>query len=1433
MKRLNVKLLVILFVGVVVLSGAAFGLWVMNSSRTRDALKIEAQRFEKEGELDEALKYYGRYLRQVPDDAEAAGQYAMLLADWSEGPNAPRSANQLAFKELEKALRLDSSRDDIRRRLIKYTMARRRIADAVQHINVLLEKYPEDGELYARLAQCHVTQNRLEEAREAFDKSIENDPTRVDSYFAYAVLLRSKLDLSEESDAMIDLMVENNPENFRSYLVRSNYLQAYGMLEESWEDIQEAVERAPEEMDVLLGAANLARRTKRVDEARELLMKALEVDGENQQVFRLLATLAHEAKDSKLAMKYVNEGLEKIPDSRVLLEMKAGLHIEADELDEAKLAIAELDGLRYDIEKLDFLRAQLLLREGQFVRAGQLLESIRPLLVRDPSSRVRTNLTLITCYQKLGQVDLVIDACRRVLEDDPQNAFARSRRVSAYMQNQRFPEASQEAAEGGRSMAPASFQAMLGIQLALPKEEQDWTAAEEYIAQIRKRTEALEDEEIRSRQNVNLMLYEAEILFHKGQFAESEQRLNAALEALPEDPSMWVALANFKQRSEGLDALFEVLDRAEAELGQHRILTLKRIQGFQAMPPEDAIAELKGMESAIKEQYSDEEELFLLSNLAEAFFAKGNYEEAKRIFRFVDENAPYDDLKIRMRRFAMAATATDDEGMLEAIDRIAEVVGKESAEWNYAQAARIIKLIEKAKMENDQLAKAREYIEKAFETRPNWHVVWRVRAQIDRQEGNYESAIENYERAIELGERKRGYYMDLVRLYSITRQPEKALKYLELLRNAIPDSAQLAKGEMVIRMQSGDVKGAFEAAKQVVPNSEDAGDWVQFGQILAKLKAEDETFEYEITAEEALRKATELSPADGSIWSTLVQYLVAVDKTEEAEKVIDEMQGHLPDEQEPLVMGMCYQMVGRGEDAEKSYLRAVSDRPENLGILRTLVSFYIQNSNLPVAVEYLDKMLALADQNVANSQNNLRWARRSKAQIVARSGNYGDLQDALAMIDANAVDGVLPRVEVVLKATMLGTRPDYDSRSEAIRLLEDLQIRAQGQGSDLSPGEKHLLAQLYASDYKPDSWLKCREQMLDLLASAPDSQTYKFEFIRMLTKRAEGPNDLAEVKSWLDSLDRQGEGDMLTESRVRYLVKAGKPEEAVEVMNLAVPVVADILPEEVQRLLGAATVMETLELYDAAEEFFKRYVNVKSEERLRLAGFYGRRLRLDDALFVCEEALEDQSYTEVCNVAQGVLRSCVAQVEIGDKHFKRVEGWIKKAMEENIDPDGVKVTYADFRDAQGQYDAAVKLYEELLNDEDITDRARVTALNNVAFIYAVRDGNGKRAQPLIDEAMGILGPLPELLDTKAMVLLAMGDTEQSISLLNSALQTSPDDSMLYFHKAKALKTADDMDGFFESMERAVSKGLNESKLPVLEHDSYRDLLKTFELIRAA
>ncbi len=1443
MKRLNVKLLVILLAGVVVLSGAAFGLRMMNLSRTLEAVKQEAQLAEEEDRAKDAMRSYQQYLAQRPTDAEAYGSYALLLADYAQDPTAPRGIHAQAFDALETALRLDRERDDVRERLIEYTMLLGRIPDAIEHITVLLDKTPDDGELLARLGQCYIRQNKLDEARDALDRSLEAAPERVETYGTYAQLARNRLDDPELADELLNRMIEQNPGSERAYLIRAQYRNAFGLLEEARQDLAEALTLAPDDVDVLLTAANLDRRTERFDEARGHLNKALEIAPANAMVYRMLAALAAERGDNEEAFKHVLAGLEQVENDPGLLEMATRHYIREGELDKARAELKKLEDVNFRPEFIDVLQAQIQISERRWVQAAQILESARPLLARNRDMRVQVNLLLGTCYQNLGQTDLEIEVYRRVLDDAPDNEIAKARMIAAQLRSGQLDEARNFADEEGRTSQYLSvnFQLEINSQLNLPKEERDWSKAEQLLARLKAVTEATEDEELRQLREINGLLFEAELRFHTGDQEETERLVKKARDERSDDVAMWVAVANFESRVHGPDAMLAVINEADAKLGPSLLLEQKRLEALRAIGGDELVAKLKELETTWPKKFEGHEDergivAALLGNLGETYFSLANFDEAQRLLKYVeDEYAPAADLRLRMRRFEMALALGNDEGMQEAIDAIADVIGQNSAEWNYAQAARRVALVARQapNMGPDELDNAREYLERAEEIRPRWHFIFRVRAQIEKQQGNYQEAIDNYELAIEYGEQQRGHYMDLIRLYSITNQGQEALALLERVKRFAPDSSILDRGEMFIRMQTKDYNGALEAARRVMQTSEEARDWVEYAKILAYFERTDPEFENDVTAEEAFQKAIEFDPTDGTIWVSLVQHLVESDQKEEAQAAIDQMAGNLPDEQEPVVMALCLELMGDVDAAEQAHLRSLQGKPNDLNALRRLVTFYMRIGRVEPASEYLDKLLTAAEKAVeqggASGQQSLVWARRQKAQMLAASGNYRKLQEALTMLELNEVNGEARAEDLLLRASMLAARSDRDSRLEAIQLLITLKERY---GSE-SPATLFILAQLYDREGDPESWIKCREAMLNLLALAPNNPSYTYQYIRMLLRHADGPGDLIDVEQYVSSLERMGNENLILDAKARYLVAAGRTDEAAELLSTAVPPIAEQLPEEVPRLIGLSLLAEELELYEAAEDLLQRYLRRRTDETLRLAAFYGRRHRLEDALFVCQQAIDEgRSHTEVCGVGAAVLRACLTdpEVEVTDDHFSKVEGWIDKALAEETNTVAVKLTLADLRDAQGRYDQAVRLYEEILAESAISDQARVTALNNLAFIYAVRDGNGRKAQPLIDEAINIIGPISEVLDTRAMVLLAMGDNGQAISLLESAVAANPEESLPLFHLAKARKAAGDMEGFSEAMREAQDNGLQLSELPALEHESYRELMEAFELI---
>ena len=97
------------------------------------------------------------------------------------------------------------------------------------------------------------------------------------------------------------------------------------------------------------------------------------------------------------------------------------------------------------------------------------------------------------------------------------------------------------------------------------------------------------------------------------------------------------------------------------------------------------------------------------------------------------------------------------------------------------------------------------------------------------------------------------------------------------------------------------------------------------------------------------------------------------------------------------------------------------------------------------------------------------------------------------------------------------------------------------------------------------------------------------------------------------------------------------------------------------------------------------------------------------------------------------------------------------------------VAKAILRDFEGQYDAAETIYRDILAKEPDNP----TVLNNLAVLLSLQDKNVDEASKLIDLAIQKVGPTPGLLDSRAMVRMAMGKPELALADLRQAIKKGP------------------------------------------------------------
>ena len=168
-KSFNGRLALILIVAVGVMAAGIHLLHGVQVSRTAVALRDRAEKAEREGRLDRAEDYLGRYLAYRPADVDGLLHYGEILekqADTAE-------ARQKVIAILEKAVRLAPDRPEIRRRLVALEVADEQFTEAKVHAEVLVAADPRDAGLAVWLGRCEEGTGHPREAAALYDRGRE------------------------------------------------------------------------------------------------------------------------------------------------------------------------------------------------------------------------------------------------------------------------------------------------------------------------------------------------------------------------------------------------------------------------------------------------------------------------------------------------------------------------------------------------------------------------------------------------------------------------------------------------------------------------------------------------------------------------------------------------------------------------------------------------------------------------------------------------------------------------------------------------------------------------------------------------------------------------------------------------------------------------------------------------------------------------------------------------------------------------------------------------------------------------------------------------------------------------------------------------------------------------------------------------------------
>lgn len=1468
MKRVNLKLLVALVSLVVLGCLGTYFLHRYQVSRNAGGLAKLAREKLDEGKPDEALALFGRYLGYRRDDREALAEYSELLLDRAERPGSTRADLSRAYTLLEEAVRKNPGNHPLRRRLAEFQLRIGRFGDAREHLRVLLAACGPDGSIpidaprrskaeeaadgdaknslnrfmvdlllarswagsgnydeaagvVAELVDFDLTSRTFkdgpgEETTKEVPEEGDGSPVPTDAYVLLAAILDEKLTDNEAAKRVLDRLIDVKATDAQAWLAYAKWSRQQGDMEAASRAVEQAKSLAPEDPETLLASFELAISERNLDAAAQVIQGAMEKFPADERVIRGSSLLAMQRGEQERAVKILEDGLKRAGPQPGLLLMLADVLMQSNRIDDVEATIPRLkEVLGASSPAVGLIEARVLVARQKWLQAKQKLDRVRPMVAASPELTRQVDLYLGQCYERLGQYDEQLEANRRVLSDDPSSLAARVGAASALVASGKPEQALAEfeivASSIPKDRLPAIpqvwsplLQLRIAMQSKRPERERDWSQIDA-LMELLGGSEAITDEQI--------AILRADLLVRKGETKDAMELLAKAAASNPSSVPLRSALVTLELRQNGAEAAQAAIDAASDAIRKDPAFMIVEAQvASRRADAKDTAGQLSKIEARAAKLDNPDDASRVLSGIASFYYSIGQRSDSERVWEEVLKLRP-DDLRIRMAVLDMARDENNVAKAKAAAMEIAKLAGPTSAQGRFAEAtARVldVRVSQRNKLTKDDvqavlsreeranLQEARNLLIEAENERPGWVEIQQLFSEIDGLEGDVPSSIERLQKAVRLGPGNPAVVRQLVALLYASNRFDEAQQVLSLLGPDGLSGFERISAEMELR--SGKVDEAVAIAERsVAADSKNAGELLWLGQLLSRSRKGDR-------AEEVLSRAVEAAPDRPETWLSLMAHQIGNGRTKAAERTLAKGGEAIAGTDSALFLSQGSEMLGRLDDAGRFLEEAVAEDPKNVVAIRALAAFDIRRGRLGPARDLLEKLVAV-EGNAPVDRASKVWARRTLAELTAERGSYPMLQKAMALLDQNAgADGKLGAEDRAIAIRMLADRPEPASWRKAVEMLSDL-----SKVQPLSIGQRLLVAQLRE---KLGQWEDCRSELVSLVAS-PDAPPAIYA---MLVERLIDHDEFSSARTWLARLQDKSPDAPITLALEAKLALAEKDRPTAIAAAKKLMPSGPVPLEQVPQLKSTGKLMEDLGFPKAADKVLSEFASRSLDGVVARAEFLGRQKRPDEALDLLDTAWDRLPLEKLLQTAVVVARSQGSDLDA--KTSERLERWFAKASRQDPDSVVIGLLDAERRELIGRTGEVESIYRDLLARKDLSGTQRAIVANNLAF-HLARDETAKEALALVDKAISELGPHPDLLDTRGVVQLELGNATQALSDLKEASLVPTAVKLL--HLAAAQAEGNQIESAKRTLQAAKKMGLLPQELQTSDRERLEKL----------
>jgi predicted Zn-dependent protease len=1447
MKRLNLRLAAILGTILVACVVGVYFLHKLQVQRNAGNLLVESRELMKKDDISRAERALARYVAFRPDDAEA--QAEMLEIHKELFKKEPKYINALA-QSFEKLVALRPGDADLRREYLNFCIKEiRNTTIAQQQITALrkLNKLTPEDEYFEAAIQAIVSPDSaipiyakvigFDLDTKTFNEEISKNSKQYRAYAELATLYQRQPSTADLAPLIIEELVTRHSEVAEVQQLAYEFWARKGETEKARQALAKAVQLDPDSLKVLHLQFNQFLNARDFDSALKIAERMEKASPKEIVPYINLASVYDALRQREKALETIDRGIATAPNRMPLMVVKLMLLLKSGPKDiaAAREVFTQLQGSPIPLEKMNLFEGQILLNEGKFSAALEKLTTASKHLT-ERQDQIQADLAQAQCNAALGSFDVARKIYLNLLNTYPNMHDVRLQLANLLLRTGKSAEAQKEYEVLSRVLPaevvltqPQIWQPLLDTriaeQLAKPAANRDWKSVNDMVAKLKELpNEVLSDEE--------KTLLQARVFARQGDLESALGLVLPLRQKQPENVKYWFEWSVLEsQRNKPRELLEQIATAPLVVQNDQRMLLIQGNQWAVVGGDEGKAGLLELLKKT--DTLSKNERLTIHLLVSQALARMGKLEDAEKVANLAiplaDGTSPR-DLRPQQVLLAYARERGDIPVMEKLYEQIRKDAGPDSDTQLYSQSLLILtKLRESQKkklhtgsvqvvLDQDEkklLQEAQTLADKLLEKRSDWAETYKLLADIAGYNNNVAAMIDALKTARSKGELEPYRLRQLAQLLyqageykeseaaidQLTRQGDFSLFKLKfqllIQENKKPEAEALLKDLVLTdRAKPEERLWLAQALRQI-------GQFQKSAELVQAIVEKDDKVE------------------NADAWLLLASLLREEKKTFEAHELLNRVRKLPESESQQLVAARVAETIGELELAGQLFPQLVQQYPDSLLARRELASYYLRQKMDQLALSTIDQLLQLINKKPQDplAAEYRVWATRAKVVTDVATGlnSYDEFVNYDNLLKKAVEDRPDEINDLVLRISLLTQRQEAESLRKAIELLLEFDRR-----QPLQAGDKLLLARLYS---RTGEWSKGRPMIEALALKAGADPKLFVAYAEMLVQNEEYDTAQRYLERYIaDTKDRQS-----------YLILLGtiygksgdkKKSEAVIREWLGK---RPVLRENLQKLEIAAKTFENLGNIDAAEELYRELAESGTKGRMELARFIGENRDLNSGLAMLQEIFEkvDPKLAPVLvKYGADLLRNRGTDVSEIQKQeaFKRIGIWYQAYK--NSTPDQVQLNnlLAELRILQDKYAEAAQVYRDTIGLVSDKSSPQVASLrNNLAYVLALTGDKAAYPEALeaIEQAIHTLGPQSDLLDTRGLLLIQMGDfAKAEKDLADAVLMTSASKQFrLAYAQFKLGKTEEAM----ASIRKARKQGLKLRELSPPEQVYYEQM----------